>query len=296
MSEQRKRKTLGRGLDALLGEDSLKMLAVQKNGNEKGNNLVDFTAIENLVPGKYQPRTEFQTKDLEALATSIKENGIIQPIVVRDNINGPEDWEIVAGERRWRAAQMAQLHDVPIVKHTMSDSKALEVALVENLQRENLSPLDEAEAYKKLIEEFSYTPGELGKVLGKSRSHIANMIRLLGLNEEVKGFISAGRLTAGHARALLTAERPLELAKKVVKKGLNVRQTEQLVKQSVTRITRANRTKEKDVDTISLENELSSHLGLRVLIQNNNSRGHVTIEYETLEQFDTIVSCFKNNA
>ena len=293
MSDQPKRKNLGRGLDALLGEESIENLVASNNRETNANSNVLRTSIENVVPGKYQPRTQFESEELKALATSIRANGIIQPILVRENIGGPEDWEIVAGERRWRAAQMAQLDDVPIVTRTMTDSKALEIALVENLQRENLSPLDEAQAYKQLIEEFTHTPGELGDFLGKSRSHVANMLRLLTLNDEVKKLLTAGHLTAGHARALLNAENAAELAKDVVKKGLNVRQTEKLVKKTKLKSAITKSSLVKDANIISLEKELSVFLGLRVSIHDTNSRGYVTIEYETLEQFDDILARLK---
>ena len=289
MPEQPKRKNLGRGLAALLGDESIEKLVAPNDRGGNTNSRREYAAIENLVPGKFQPRTQFESKELEALAASIKENGIIQPILVRENVGSPEDWEIVAGERRWRAAQIAQLHDVPILIRAMSDSKALEIALVENIQRENLSPLDEAQAYKELIEQFSHTPSELGKILGKSRSHVANMIRLLGLNDEVKSLISAGLLTAGHARALLNSDKPEELAKNVVKKGLNVRQTEQLVKKGGFKKPTPKDIIAKDANILSLEKELSTLLGLRVSIQDTDSCGQVSIEYKTLEQFEEIL-------
>ena len=226
MSDQGKRKNLGRGLDALLGEDALAEFSSSQKAGETKVTSGTVAPIGSLVPGRYQPRTQFVSSELKALAASIKVNGIIQPILVRNSQINPEKWEIVAGERRWRAAQIAQLHEVPILVRKLTNIKALEIALVENLQRANLSPLEEARGYEQLIQEFSHTQEKLGELLGKSRSHVANMIRLLSLSDSVKSLITSGALSAGHARALLNASNPGELAKLVVKRGLNVRQTE----------------------------------------------------------------------
>ena len=293
MAEEGKRRNLGRGLEALFGEDPLNKVARPESIENKQNPAVEYTRIVNLVRGKYQPRVHFDEQELKDLAASIKTNGIIQPILVRENSKGPEEWEIVAGERRWRAAQMAQLHDVPIIVRKLTDAKVLELALVENLQREDLSPLEEAHAYQQLIDEFAQTQEELGKILGKSRSHVANTARLLTLSEEVKKLLAAGKLSAGHARALLNTKNQVKLANEIVKKGLNVRQTENLVKKESVKRRTSSKKYEKNVDTLALETELSSFLGLRVIIKDSNSRGKVTIEYETLEQLDGILDRLK---
>ncbi|MDC0189615.1 ParB/RepB/Spo0J family partition protein [Rhodospirillales bacterium] len=295
MSDPGKRKNLGRGLDALLGEDALAELSSSQKSGETKVTSVTVAPIGSLVPGRYQPRTQFLSSELKALAASIKVNGIIQPILVRNSQIEPEKWEIVAGERRWRAAQIAQLHEVPILVRKLTNIKALEIALVENLQRENLSPLEEARGYEQLIQEFSHTQEKLGKLLGKSRSHVANMIRLLSLPDGVKSLITSRVLSAGHARALLNSSNPGELAKLVVKGGLNVRQTETLAKKAGVKSRKSPNTYEKDADTLNLEREISTSLGLSVSIHFTPSGGKVTVNYDTLEQLDEVLARLKKN-
>jgi len=295
MSNRGKRKNLGRGLDALLGEDALTEFSSSQKAGENKVTSVTVAPIGSLVPGRYQPRTQFVSSELKALAASIKVNGIIQPILVRNSQNNPEKWEIVAGERRWRAAQIAQLHEVPILVRKLTNIKALEIALVENLQRANLSPLEEARGYEQLIQEFSHTQEKLGELLGKSRSHVANMIRLLSLPDSVKSLIASGALSAGHARALLNASNPGELAKLVVKRGLNVRQTETLAKKAGVKSRKSPNKYEKDANTLALEREISTSLGLSVSIHFTPSGGKVTVNYDTLEQLDEVLGRLKKH-
>jgi len=295
MSDQGRRKNLGRGLDALLGEDALAEFSSSQKTGETKVTSVTVAPIGSLVPGRYQPRTQFLSSELKALAASIKTNGIIQPILVRNSEINPEKWEIVAGERRWRAAQIAQLHEVPILVRKLTNIKALEIALVENLQRANLSPLEEARGYEQLIQEFSHTQEKLGKLLGKSRSHVANMIRLLSLPDSVKSFLTSGALSAGHARALLNSNNPGELAKLVVKKDLNVRQTETLAKKAGVKSRKSPNKYEKDADTLALEREISTSLGLSVSIYFTPSGGKVTVNYDTLEQLDEVLGRLKKH-
>ena len=223
------------------------------------------------------------------MAQSVRENGILQPLLVRRHPDLDDAYEIIAGERRWRAAQMAKVHEVPVVVRELSDQEALEIGLVENLQRQDLTPLEEADGYQRLIDEFSNTQEILSKTVGKSRSHVANMMRLLGLPEAVKKMLDKNELTAGHARALLNAPDPLGSARQVVKQGLNVRQTERLVKKKQRQIDAPPAASEKDVDTLALERNLANLLGLKVAIKFKETGGSVTIKYDSLEQLDDIL-------
>ncbi|MDG2033693.1 MAG: ParB/RepB/Spo0J family partition protein, partial [Rhodospirillales bacterium] len=271
MAEDVKRKRLGRGLDALFSDssdetgDSILAARVSVSTALAGE-VTQYAAIESLQPGRYQPRRYFDPRELDELAESVKNHGVIQPILVRASADGEADYEIIAGERRWRAAQLAQLHDVPVLVRKLSDSEALEIALVENLQRENLSPLEEANGYRRLMDEFSHTQEALGDLLGKSRSHVANMMRLLSLPNEIKTLMETGKLSVGHGRALLGADDPIALARDVVKKGLNVRQTEKLVKSANGSIKSGHGKRVKDSDTVALEHDLAALLGLQVTI------------------------------
>ena len=273
---------LGRGLSSLLGEDSADYASLDKV------RLSKMVPIEFLHPNRYQPRHRFDEDAIAALVESIKDKGIIQPIIVRRHPETPNAYEIVAGERRWRAAQKAQLHEVPVIIKDLTDSESLEVALVENIQRQNLSPLEEAEAYQRLMAEFSYVQEELGRAVGKSRSHIANTIRLLGLPDSVKGLLDEGALSAGHGRALLNADDPQGLARKVVKDALNVRQTERLAQPRKPRAT-SREAAPKDPNTVALERDLSTLLGLKVTIKFHRSGGALTVHYKTLEQLDDVL-------
>ena len=246
-----------------------------------------------MKPGKFQPRRQFEEEAIADLVESVREKGILQPILVRPIDGG---FEIIAGERRWRAAQRAQLHEVPVIIREFSDKEALEVALVENLQRQDLSPLEEADGYRRLVDEFSHTQEELAKAVGKSRSHVANMMRLLALPDPIKAMVEAKQLSAGHARALLTASDPLALAHEVVDKQLNVRQTEKLAageakgKGGASGGGRPPASLHKDADTAALERDLAEMLGVKVTLKSLGKGGELTIHYGSLEQLDDILS------
>jgi ParB family chromosome partitioning protein len=270
---------LGRGLSALLGE------AAAPAAPSRGQRQL---AIGQLEPSPLQPRRHFDRDELEALAESIRANGILQPILVRRHPRKPEMHEIVAGERRWRAAQLAGLHEIPVLLRELSDREVLELALVENLQRHDLSALEEAEGYRRLIEEFDLVQEDLGHRVGKSRAHIANTLRLLKLPDGVKALLMQGRITAGHGRALLSARDPLALAKKIVAEGLSVRQAEALAARSGQARTRR-KGAEKDADTQALERDLARLLGLRVEIAHGAKGGALTIRYRSLEQLDDVI-------
>ncbi|UTW51719.1 ParB/RepB/Spo0J family partition protein [bacterium SCSIO 12827] len=283
-----KRRNLGRGLSALLGEDKSPAPAA---GAQQ-------IAIEKLHPGRYQPRRTMDQEELQDLAQSIRELGVLQPILVREHPDRPGDYEIIAGERRWRAAQLAQLHEVPVLIKVLSNKETLEVALVENLQREDLSPLEEAVGLQRLMDEFGHTQDALAKAVGKSRPHVANMLRLLGLPDAVKAMVDKGDLSAGHARALLSATAPEVLARQVVEQGLSVRQTEQLVQRAATAKSSGARRgpKEKDADTRALETDLSDLLGLRVAIAPKGREGSVTVYYKSLDQLDGLLQRLSGQA
>ncbi|MGH6897359.1 MAG: ParB/RepB/Spo0J family partition protein [Geminicoccaceae bacterium] len=271
-----RKRGLGMGLSALLGGAAA--LA-------EGARTVP---IEFLRPSALQPRRHFGEGELAALADSIRVKGVMQPLLVRRVPNDAEQYEIVAGERRWRAAQLAGCHELPVVVYALSDREALEVALLENVQRQDLTPLEEAEGYRRLIDEFGHTQDELAQSLGKSRSHIANLIRLLGLPGPLRAMLDGGQLSAGHARALLGARDPTPLARQVVARGLNVRQTETLVRNERQAI-RSGSQGQRDADTMALEHDLSSRLGLPVRVQPKAKGGTLSIEYRSLEQLDGLV-------
>ena len=290
MSDRPKRAPLGRGLSALLGDSGARVLA--------GPGAPRTVPIEAIRPSPFQPRRRFAEAELDGLVQSIREKGVIQPLLVRplDNAGGEPgpDFELVAGERRWRAAQRAGLHEVPVVIRPIGDSEVLEIALVENLQREDLTPLEEAEAYSRLMQEFGRSQAELAETIGKSRSHVANMMRLTKLPAEVQAYITSGQLSAGHARALIGVPDPAAAAKRIVEEGLNVRQTEALahvegVPERKPQKARGGGAKVKDPDTIALEKRLSDTLGLRVSVDHRGAGGVVHIHYRDLDQLDEIV-------
>jgi ParB family chromosome partitioning protein len=292
MSENTQRNSLGRGLAALFGEEGDDYVTLD---HVRGNKDVP---IEHLHPNAQQPRTRFDETSLNELADSIRTNGVLQPILVRRHPERPAEFEIVAGERRWRAAQLAQAHQVPVVIREIDDGQALELALVENLQREDLGALEEADAYHHLMETFGYTQESLAQSVGRSRSHIANTLRLRGLPEAVKALLESGALSAGHARALLGASHPEAIADQVISQDLNVRQVERLVQQSKAgaagrlpggKAGKPSAKPVKDPDTIALEQDLSAMLGLRVAIEFGGQGGSLTIHYQTLEQLDDVL-------
>jgi ParB family transcriptional regulator, chromosome partitioning protein len=280
MSERVKRRPLGRGLAALFGETETD--ATPDPGAQRR------VPIELIRPGSLQPRRRFGEADLEALAQSIREKGVLQPLLVRAVVEDDAAFELVAGERRWRAAQRAGLHEVPVIVRALGDSEVLEIAMVENLQREDLSPLEEAEAYNRLIVEFGRTQASLAEAVGKSRSHVANTVRLLSLPAPVRQRLDEGELSAGHARALLAAADPAALAGEVVRRGLNVRATERLVQRRI-QPTQGRRPRVRDADTLTLEHDLGAHLGLRVTLDPKARGGALTLHYASLDQLDRVL-------
>ncbi len=288
MIEEGKRRGLGRGLSALLGDRA-------EESTETTEKTVRTLSVGMMHPGRFQPRRHFDEERIADLVESVREKGVLQPLLVRRDPEDTNTYEIIAGERRWRAAQLAQLHEVPVIVKEFSDREALEVALVENLQRQDLSPLEEADGYRRLLDEFHHTQEDLAKAVGKSRSHVTNTLRLLGLPDPIKLMLDEGRLTAGHARALLTAPDSVKLAQQVVSKGLNVRQTEKLAQQpekkpsSTPRRSSGIADGEKDPDTAALERDLQQILGLKVNIRFHGKGGDLTIQYGSLEQLDDIL-------
>jgi ParB family chromosome partitioning protein len=279
-----RRQPLGRGLAALFGE--------AEGRPADGAGAVREVAIELIRPGVFQPRQRFDEVELEALTQSVREKGVLQPLLVRPVEEAEAVFELIAGERRWRAAQRAGLHRVPVVVRVLADSEALEIALIENLQREDLTALEEAAAYRRLVDEFGRTQANLAKALGKSRSHVANTLRLLGLPEFVRRRLEDGALSAGHARALLGADNPAALAAEVIRRGLNVRVTEQLVKRREAP-PRATRRQERDADTIALEREMTQALGLRVTLAGKARGGALTLHYANLDQLDRLLALLR---
>jgi ParB family chromosome partitioning protein len=252
--------------------------------------------IESIRPSPFQPRHHFGEEELEGLAQSIREKGIVQPLLVRpvgDALSGSgSDFELIAGERRWRAAQRVGLHEVPVMIRAFADSEALEIALVENLQREDLSPLEEAEAYSRLMREFDRSQASLAEAVGKSRSHVANTLRLLSLPPLVRRHLEEGALSAGHARALLGAPDPALLAPEIVRRGLNVRATEALVRRRAAQ-PRTPAPRRRDADATALETELGAALGLRVTLAAKRRGGSLTLHYTSLDQLDRILALLR---
>lgn len=295
-------KGLGKGLSALISESATPPVSTKPQAKADANapkvTGLSSLPVNQLSSGKYQPRTQFDEGTLTELAESIEKNGIMQPIIVRA-VGTAGRYEIVAGERRWRAAKIAGLQAVPVIIRDINDKQALELALVENIQRQDLSPLEESAGYQRLIEEFAYTQEELASVVGKSRSHIANLLRLLGLPDEVKTMLDKGELTMGHARALLNAPDPVALAREIVKRGLNVRQAEAVSrevqgheKRTVKRAGSGNHYRppvNKDPDILALEESLSENLGLRVSINDRGQSGEIIVAYDNLAQLDVIL-------
>ena len=277
-----RRRGLAKGLSALLGDVGATVLEAPDE------NAPQTVPVDFLHPGRYQPRRRFDDDDLEELAASMREIGVLQPLVVRRDPQAPSYYEIVTGERRWRAAQLAQIHELPVIVRDFSDREALEAAMIENVQRENLTALEEAEGYERLAAEFAHTQEALAKAVGKSRSHVANTIRLLGLPAPVKAMLDDGRLSAGHGRALLGAPDPVALANEVAAKGLNVRQTERLARRAA-KGTRRRAALAVDPNTRALERSLSDRLGLAVTIKHRDPGGRIEIRYKTLEQLDDFV-------
>jgi ParB family chromosome partitioning protein len=285
MGDDAARSRLGRGLAALMGDVGVETQAIDRNRSQRK------VPIEFIRANPRNPRRLFSDAELDELTASIRERGIIQPIVVRPR--GADSYEIIAGERRWRAAQRAGLHEVPIVLLDVSDGEALELAIIENVQRADLNPLEEATGYQVLAAEFSHTQDDIAKIVGKSRSHVANTLRLLHLPEKVKAYINAGKLTAGHARMLVGQPNAEQFADDIVNRGLNVRQVEEMARKSgrqQAREVRRTGRLGKDADTAALETRLSDALGLAVTIDHRaNGGGTLQVRYRTLEQLDDVV-------
>jgi len=275
---------LGRGLSALFGDDEGPSAVPQSHENPRS------LPIEQLKPSRFQPRRNFDAEHLEALTESVREKGILQPILVRRDPSEPHRYEILAGERRWRAAQAAQLHEIPVIVREMDDRGASEIALIENIQRQDLNAIEEGEGYRRLIEEFGHTQEELGRALGKSRSHIANTMRLLSLPGEVKAMIADGRVSAGHARALVTARDPLSLARRIEQEGLSVRGIEAALREEkAPKLKPVKLPRHKDANVDALEKELAQLFGLKITIAADGDAGSLTIHYRTLDQLDEIL-------
>jgi len=281
MMTQPQKRRLGRGLAALIGDDTTEEAVVQDARSLR------HVPIEFLHANPNNPRKHFADSDLEDLTRSIRDKGLLQPLVVRHR---GSEFEIVAGERRWRAAQRAGIHEVPVLIRDLTDGEALEIALIENIQRADLNALEEARAYQQLMDQFDYTQQQLADSVGKSRSHIANTIRLLSLPESVRRHIEDGALTAGHARALVATDSPQQLAEKIIQLGMTVREAEGLSRSEAEAKGRPPAAKApKDADTIALERQLSEALGLKVEIANKGrAGGSLTVRYKTLEQLDDV--------
>lgn len=292
--DKREKRGLGRGLAALMAETPL-------DADLTGANIAPDTAprrsdqlvpVEQIYPNPDQPRRDFDPDDLKALAESIRVKGVIQPLIVRADADDPARFMIVAGERRWRAAQMAQLHELPVLVRDFTDAEVLEIAIIENIQRADLNPVEEALGYKQLMDRFGHTQEKMAEALGKSRPHIANMLRLLQLPDDVLDLMRQGKLSAGHARALITAPDPSALARQVVAKGLSVREVERMAKadKPATDTPRPRRVDDKDADTRALEGDLSAQLKMKVAIDHKpgDASGAITIRYPDLEALDEI--------
>ena len=285
MAEEGSRSRLGRGLAALIGDVG------QESPTERPRPQRRL-AIGALRPNARNPRRVFAAAELEELAASLRERGIIQPIVVRSLRGVPDGYEIIAGERRWRAAQRAAVHDVPIILLEVDDREALELAIIENVQRTDLNPLEEAAGYQSLIDEFAHAPDAVAKIVGKSRSHVANTLRLLKLPDEVKAYLADGQISAGHARALLGQADPVALAREIIAQRLNVRQVEAIAQEQAEQAGKTTKTRRrvvKDADTLTLEKRLSDALGLAVAIEHRGKGGELRIRYKTLDQLDEVI-------
>ena len=283
-----KRKVLGRGLSALMADVNP---VVDGNKDEDNKGLITLS-VDQIEPNPNQPRRTFSTDSLMDLSNSIIEKGIIQPLIVRAISKTPVKYQIVAGERRWRAAQMAKLHKIPVVVRSFSDVEVLEIAIIENIQRTDLSPIDEANGYQQLIDRFNHTQDKISRALGKSRSHIANLLRLLNLPNDVQTLLNSGALSIGHARALITRKDASLLAKEIIRKKLSVREVEKLVKIDFVEKQKSSFIKRKDADTREIEANLKASIGMRVDINHNTltEAGEVKIKYKSLDQLDFLIN------
>lgn len=289
MADKKKQRGLGRGLSALMADVTEDASRPETGAAPRRADLV--VPIERIEPNPDQPRRDFTKEQLDDLANSIREKGVIQPLIVRKK---PGDrYEIVAGERRWRASQMAQLHELPVIVREYDDTEVLEIAIIENIQRADLNPVEEAMGYRQLMQKFGHTQEKVSEALGKSRSHIANLMRLLNLPDDVQVMLREGHLSAGHARALVPSDNASELARKVVKDGLSVRQTEKLAKKTSSLVDQVKKSRpktHKDADTVALEGDLSANLGMKVSVDHvsGGENGKITITYQTLDELDEL--------
>ena len=294
-SKNERKKGLGRGLSSFLDVDGFDDIVERKKDEDKGKGLSNnssYLPIEDLVPNLNQPRKDFSTDELNSLASSIEETGIIQPILVRKN---NDIYEIVAGERRWRAAQIAKIHEVPVIIKELTDEEVVKISIIENIQRVDLNPIEEANSYKQLIQDFGYTQGKVSESLGKSRSYIANSLRLLSLPESIIMLLKEGKLTSGHARALVGVKNSEFLARKIIEESLSVRDIENIVKKGLSQddnVIKKGTSIKKDVDTLNLEQDLKLALGLKTSIDHNENSGggRIVIKYRDLEQLDIFCS------
>jgi len=292
MSENKtKSRGLGRGLSALMADVNESPIPSSAPASEpRRPDMV--VPIENIEPNPDQPRRRFDPEHLEDLSNSIREKGVIQPLIVRPKPGASGKYEIVAGERRWRASQKAQLHELPVVVREFNDTEVLEIAIIENIQRSDLNPVEEAAGYRQLMDRFGHTQDAMSKALGKSRSHIANLLRLLNLPQDIQDLVEEGQLSSGHARALITSDHAQEIAKRIVKEGLSVRATEALVKKYASGdLDKPKKPKPvKDADTKALEGDLSANLGMKVVIDHKagGEAGQITIKYDDMEQLDEL--------
>ena len=289
-----KRKVLGRGLSALMADVNP---VVDGNKDEDNKGLITLS-VDQIEPNPNQPRRTFSTDSLMDLSNSIIEKGIIQPLIVRAISKTPVKYQIVAGERRWRAAQMAKLHKIPVVVRSFSDVEVLEIAIIENIQRSDLSPIDEANGYQQLIDRFNHTQDKISRALGKSRSHIANLLRLLNLPNDVQTLLNSGALSIGHARALITRKDASLLAKEIIRKKLSVREVEKLVKIDFVEKQKSSFIKRKDADTREIEANLKASIGMRVDINHNTltEAGELKIKYKSLDQLDFLINKFEKQS
>ena len=279
------KKGLGRGLSSLMGDAEI---PVTDNPNKVSDIRIP---ISKLRANPLQPRRLFDNESINELAASIKSKGLVQPILVRPSEKNPGDYEIIAGERRWRAAQIAQLHEMSAVIKNLNDTESLEIAIIENVQRSDLTVIEEATGYKKLIESYGHTQEQLSEIVGKSRSHVANIMRLLTLPQSIQDMITEGRISAGHARAIMNSAFPEKLAEKIVNENLTVREAESIAKHGKNKITKV---KLNDPDTVDLENSLSQKLGLNVEISHKgNKGGHIKIVYKNLDQLELVTQKLK---
>ncbi len=280
------RRGLGRGLSALMAD----VEAPSTSGSSGSRKAEATVAIDRILPNPDQPRRTFTEDALEELTISIREKGIIQPLILRPDPRNPGGYQIVAGERRWRAAQRARLHEVPAIVRELDDTEVLELAIIENIQRADLNAVEEAAGYRQLMDRFGHTQEKLAEAMGKSRSHIANLLRMLNLPDEVLSFVREGTLSAGHARALVTAEDPVTLARQIVKSGLSVRQAERLAKGSGSNAKHPALRPEKDADTRQIERDLAAALGMKVTIDHakGTENGTLTIRYRDLTELDEV--------